>query len=136
MRTTVVPPPVGPGTGYWLAASDGGIFPFGDAPGYGTLGNIVLNKPIVSIAAPPDGGGYWMAASDGGVFSFGNAAFFGSSSGSSSSPVTAITSSSSGNGYWLSTAAGNIFAFGDAPQFGSAYPDHPNASLIGMSADS
>jgi predicted GH43/DUF377 family glycosyl hydrolase len=121
--------------GYWLVASDGGVFSF-DAPFFGSTGNIVLNKPIVSIAAPPDGGGYWMAASDGGVFSFGNAPFFGSSSGISSSPVTAITSSSSGAGYWLSTAAGNIYAFGDAPQFGSAYPDHPNASAIGMSADS
>jgi predicted GH43/DUF377 family glycosyl hydrolase len=121
--------------GYWLVASDGGVFSF-DAPFFGSTGNIVLNKPIVSIAAPPDGGGYWMAASDGGVFSFGNAPFFGSSSGISSSPVTAITSSSSGAGYWLSTAAGNIYAFGDAPQFGSAYPDHPNASAIGMSPDS
>jgi predicted GH43/DUF377 family glycosyl hydrolase len=120
--------------GYWLVASDGGVFAF-DAPFFGSTGNIVLNKPIVSIASPPDGGGYWMAASDGGVFNFGNAAFLGSASGNSLSPTTSITSSSSGNGYWVSNAAGNVYAFGDAPQFGSAFPDQPDAAIIGMGAD-
>ena len=31
-----------------LVASDGGVFPFGDALGSGSLGNIKLNKPIVT----------------------------------------------------------------------------------------
>ena len=30
-----------------------------------------LNKPIVGMAATPDGRGYWLVASDGGIFSFG-----------------------------------------------------------------
>jgi len=37
-----------------------------------------LRRPIVGIAATPDGQGYWLVASDGGVFSFGDAAFHGS----------------------------------------------------------
>ncbi len=37
-----------------------------------------LNRPIVGMAATPDGRGYWMVASDGGVFGFGDAPFFGS----------------------------------------------------------
>ena len=35
-----------------------------------------LNKPIVGMAATPDGDGYWLVASDGGVFAFGDAGFF------------------------------------------------------------
>ena len=39
------------GDGYWLTASDGGIFAFGAAPFYGSTGDIVLNSPIVGMAA-------------------------------------------------------------------------------------
>jgi hypothetical protein len=28
------------GRGYWLFAADGGVFPFGDAAGYGSLGGM------------------------------------------------------------------------------------------------
>ena len=44
-------------------------------------GRTTLNKPIVGIAATPDGGGYWLVASDGGIFSFGDATFYGSEGG-------------------------------------------------------
>ena len=44
------------GGGYWLVASDGGIFSYGDAQFYGSTGGIPLNKPIVGMAATPDGG--------------------------------------------------------------------------------
>ena len=63
------------GKGYWLVASDGGIFTFGDAGFYGSTGALTLNKPIVGMAATPDGKGYWLVASDGGIFTFGDAAF-------------------------------------------------------------
>ena len=56
--------------GYWEVASDGGIFSFGDAHFYGSMGGIPLNKPVVGMAVTPDGGGYWEVASDGGIFSF------------------------------------------------------------------
>ena len=71
------------GNGYWTVASDGGIFGFGDATFYGSMGGTHLNAPMVGMAATPDGKGYWTVASDGGIFSFGDAAghFFGSEGG-------------------------------------------------------
>ncbi|MDA8375355.1 MAG: hypothetical protein M0Z91_14095, partial [Actinomycetota bacterium] len=70
--------PTPDGKGYWLVASDGGVFSFGDAGFYGSLGGTTLNKPVVGIAPTPDGKGYWLVASDGGVFSFGDAGYLGS----------------------------------------------------------
>ena len=83
VTSTSTPTPVPPGSpaltkGYWLVASDGGIFSFGDAAFYGSTGATTLNKPIVGMTATPDGKGYWLVASDGGIFSFGDAAFYGS----------------------------------------------------------
>ena len=37
--------------GYWLVASDGGIFNFGDAPFLGSTGAMTLNKSIVGMAS-------------------------------------------------------------------------------------
>jgi len=59
-------------------AADGGIFAFGDAAFYGSTGSLTLNKPIVGMAATPDGGGYWLVAADGGIFPGGTAPFHGS----------------------------------------------------------
>ena len=69
------------GGGYWLVASDGGVFTYGNASFQGSTGGLHLNKPIVGMAATPDGGGYWLVASDGGVFTYGNASFQGSTGG-------------------------------------------------------
>ena len=41
-------------------ASDRGIFSFGDARFFGSTGNLRLNRPIVDMAASPDGDGYWI----------------------------------------------------------------------------
>ena len=62
------------GGGYYLVASDGGVFTFGDAVYQGSTGAIRLNKPVVGMAVDPSTGGYWLVASDGGIFSF-NAPF-------------------------------------------------------------
>jgi hypothetical protein len=64
--------------GYWLVASDGGIFSFG-APFFGSTGAIVLNKPIVGRESAPSGTGYRFVASDGGIFDFGSSQFYGQS---------------------------------------------------------
>jgi hypothetical protein len=57
-------------------ASDGGIFAYGDASFYGSMGGTPLNAPIVGMAADKATGGYWLVGSDGGVFSF-NAPYYG-----------------------------------------------------------
>ena len=78
-------------------ASDGGIFAFGDAQFYGSMGGKPLNKPIVGIAATPDGGGYWEVASDGGIFAFGDAQFYGSMGGKPlDKPVVGMAASPEG----------------------------------------
>ncbi|MGC8512913.1 MAG: beta strand repeat-containing protein [Acidimicrobiales bacterium] len=82
-----------PSAGYWLAAADGGIFTFGDANYYGSMGGQHLNAPIVSITPTPDGKGYWLAAADGGIFTFGDANYYGSMGGQHlNAPVVGIGS--------------------------------------------
>jgi len=66
--------------GYWLIASDGGVFSF-NAPFLGSLGGVHLNQPVVGVAAAPTGHGYYLVASDGGVFAFGPGATFQGSTG-------------------------------------------------------
>jgi len=109
------------GQGYWLVASDGGIFTFGDAGYYGSTGAIHLNQPIVGMAATPDGHGYWLVASDGGIFTFGDAGFYGSTGAIHlNQPIVGMAATPDGHGYWLVASDGGIFTFGDAGYLGSA----------------
>ena len=122
-----------------------------------------LNKPIVGMAATPDGGGYWLVASDGGIFTYGDAGFFGSTGShrtqqadrrhggdrrrqrllarglrrrhlllrrravlgldgsiALNKPIVGHGSAhADGNGYWLVASDGGIFTYGDAPFLGS-----------------
>jgi hypothetical protein len=117
------------GGGYWLVASDGGIFAFGNAGFYGSMGGQPLNRPIVGMASTPDGGGYWLVASDGGIFAFGNARFSGSMGGVPlNQPVVGMATDGSTGGYWLVAADGGVFAF-DAPFYGSMGGQHLNAPV-------
>jgi hypothetical protein len=106
--------------GYWLVATDGGIFDYGDAPFYGSTGSIHLNKPIVGMAPTPDGRGYWLVASDEGIFSYGDAQFYGSTGAiHPSQPIVAMAAMPTGGGYWFSAADGGLFNYRDAPVDGS-----------------
>jgi hypothetical protein len=70
-----------PGGGYWLVASDGGVFSFGDARFQGSMGGRRLTLPVVGMTPTSTGQGYWEVASDGGIFAFGDAPFEGSEGG-------------------------------------------------------
>jgi hypothetical protein len=70
---SLVPDP--DGQGYWLVASDGGVFAF-KAPFRGSTGSIKLNKPMSGMVA--FGNGYLMVAEDGGVFNYSDKPFSGS----------------------------------------------------------
>jgi Glycosyl hydrolase family 26 len=108
------------GNGYWLVASDGGIFSYGDATFYGSTGGMHLNKPIVGMAATNDGRGYWLVASDGGIFSYGDAFFYGSTGSIRLNlPIVGMAPTPDGQGYWLVGFDGGVFTFGDANFFGS-----------------
>lgn len=67
--------------GYYLVATDGGVFAFGDAKFYGSMGGKHLNSPIVGITVTANDGGYWLIAADGGIFAYGDAKFYGSMGG-------------------------------------------------------
>jgi GH25 family lysozyme M1 (1,4-beta-N-acetylmuramidase) len=112
--------PTPDGQGYWIVASDGGVFSFGDATFYGSMGGQHLNAPVVGMTARPQGDGYWLTGSDGGIFTFGNAGFHGSMGGQHlNAPVVGMESTAGGGGYWEAGADGGIYAFGDAPFNGS-----------------
>ena len=124
--------------GYFLAASDGGVFSYGQfANGsfFGSAGNLTLNKPVVGMAVTPDGGGYWLVASDGGIFSYGDATFYGSAGNLTlNKPIVAMTVTPDGAGYWLVASDGGVFTYGDALFFGSAGNLTLNKPVVGMSS--
>jgi hypothetical protein len=124
------------GGGYWVAAADGGVAPFGDAADFGSMAGRPLDSPINHIVATPDGGGYWLVASDGGIFTFGDAGFYGSMGGRHlNAPVVDLASSSDGRGYWLVASDGGVFSFGDA-SFQGSMGGHPlNRPVVGITAD-
>ena len=123
------------GNGYWLVASDGGIFSYGDAGFFGSTGGTKLNQPIVGMASTPSGNGYWLVASDGGIFSYGDAGFFGSTGGTKlNQPIVGMASTPSGNGYWLVASDGGIFSYGDAGFFGSTGGTKLNQPIVGMAS--
>ena len=122
-----------PSPGYWMVASDGGIFSYGGARFFGSTGAIKLNMPIVGMAATPSGNGYWLVASDGGIFAFGDAGFFGSTGNIKlNKPIVGMAATRSGKGYWLVASDGGIFAFGDAPFYGSTGNIKLNKPITGM----
>jgi hypothetical protein len=133
--TTVTSPPypIAP-QGYWMVASDGGIFAFGTAQFAGSTGGKPLNAPIVGMASDAATGGYWFVASDGGIFAF-NAPFFGSMGGQHlDAPIVGMAAMPDGGGYWLVASDGGIFSFGDAHFFGSMGGQPLNAPIVGMAA--
>ncbi|HXZ61922.1 MAG TPA: Ig-like domain repeat protein [Acidimicrobiales bacterium] len=117
--------------GYWLVGSDGGIFSFGAASFWGSMGGKPLQRPVVGITPTSGHGGYWLVASDGGVFSFGDTSFYGSLPGlglhpagsglphSLNAPIVAIVPSATQHGYFMVASDGGVFAFGDARFAGS-----------------
>jgi hypothetical protein len=127
---SLVPDP--DGTGYWLVASDGGIFAFGDARFAGSMGGRRLNAPVRSLVPDGDGDGYWLVASDGGVFAF-NAPFRGSLGDVRlNKPVRGMVRY--GNGYVMVGEDGGIFAFSDKPFSGSLGSVPPASPIVSVGA--
>jgi hypothetical protein len=127
--------PTASGAGAWMAGLDGGVFTFGDAAFFGSMGGKRLNQPIVGMTPTPSGRGYWIVASDGGVFAFGDARFFGSMGGTPLvAPVVGMAATPSGAGYWMVATDGGLFAFGDAKFYGSMGGTRLNAPVRGMLA--
>jgi len=123
------------GEGYWLVASDGGIFSFGDAGFHGSMGGKPLNAPIVGMAADPSTGGYWEVAADGGIFAF-DAPFLGSMGGKPlNAPIVGMAATPDGGGYWMAGSDGGMFTFGDAPFWGSTGGNPGPAPVVTVFVD-
>jgi len=128
--------PINCSQGYYLSASDGGIFSFGpQAPFHGSAGNIRLNAPIVGMTTKADRSGYWFVATDGGIFSYGSATFHGSTGNIRlNQPIVGMAARPQGDGYWLVARDGGIFAFGNARFEGSMGGSRLNQPIVGMAA--
>ncbi|HEX2038376.1 MAG TPA: S8 family serine peptidase [Acidimicrobiales bacterium] len=121
--------------GYWMVASDGGIFSFGAAGFHGSAGGTQLLQPVVSMAASPTKRGYWLVSADGGVFSYGDARFAGSLGNVRlNASILGIEAHPSGTGYWMVASDGGVFTFGDARFFGSTGNIRLNQPIVGMAA--
>ena len=124
------------GGGYWLVASDGGVFAFGDAQYYGSTGGIAPGQARGGHGGHAPGGRlHWLVASDGGVFTFGNAQFFGSTgSVRLTKPIVAIVPGPGSGGYRLVASDGGVFTFGDAAFSGSMGGTPLAAPVVGGSS--
>jgi hypothetical protein len=126
------------GSGYRMAARDGGVFDFGSSGFYGSAPGSSLGAPVVGMANTPDGGGYWIVASNGNVAAFGDATNYGSLKGAAlAAPIVGIAGTEDGGGYWLVGADGGIFTFGDATFMGSVPGvlkpgSHLNGAIVGI----
>jgi hypothetical protein len=99
--------------GYYMVASDGGVFAFnsnfaGSCPGIGGC-----SGAAVAVAPDASGNGYWLVTATGHVYTFGDATFYGAP-GLQGSPITAMVRTPDGGGYWILDANGQVFGYGDA----------------------
>ena len=107
------------GGGYFMVASDGGVFAFGDARFEGSCPGIGgCSGAAVAVVPDASGGGYWVVTSTGSVYPFGNAVDYGAP-GRQSTAITSAVAAPNGGGYWVLDAAGQVFPFGDAAGLGS-----------------
>ena len=122
------------GRGYWLIASDGGVFAYGDAP---VLRVGRRRQPRLSRHRRGTrsylGGGYWMVDANGQVLNFGDARFEGQPAEAPGGyRITGMAGTQSSNGYWLASANGNVADFGNAAPYGSMIGTASNAPVVGM----
>ena len=130
-----LPTPAG-APGYWMIASDGGVFSFGSARFRGSTGAIRLAAPIVGMLPTPSGNGYWLASADGGVFAFGDAPFLGSAvhRAPGAAPIVGIAGTPTGGGYWLFASDGFVYTLGDATYWGQPPASAIHAPIVGGAA--
>jgi DNA-binding beta-propeller fold protein YncE len=111
--------PSSDGGGYFMVASDGGVFAFGDARFAGSCPGIGgCSGAAVAVVPDASGNGYWLITQTGNVYAFGDAPFYGAP-GNQGSPVTSAVRTVNGGGYWVLLADGAVYAYGDAAAQGA-----------------
>jgi sugar lactone lactonase YvrE len=112
--------PSADGGGYFMVASDGGVFAFGDAHFAGSCPGIGgCSGAAVAVMPDASGNGYWLVTQTGSVYTFGDASYYGAP-GNTGSPVTSAVRTPNGGGYWILTANGTVHDYGDASNYGDA----------------
>jgi hypothetical protein len=110
--------PSSDGGGYFMVASDGGVFAFGDARFEGSCPGIGgCSGSAVAVVPDATGNGYWVVTTTGAVYTFGDTVNDGAP-GPQSSKITSAAATPKGGGYWILDAAGQVFPFGDAASLG------------------
>jgi hypothetical protein len=105
--------------GYFMVASDGGVFAFGNAHFAGSCPGIGgCSGAAVAVMPDASGNGYWLITQTGNVYSFGDAPYLGAP-GRQSSNITSAVATPSGHGYWILDGYGQVFAYGDAAYLGN-----------------
>jgi hypothetical protein len=105
--------------GYFMVASDGGVFAFGDAKFAGSCPGIGgCSGAAVAVMPDASGNGYWLVTATGNVYTFGDAPYFGAP-GRQVSPITSAVATPDGKGYWILDGDGQVFAYGDAANLGN-----------------
>jgi hypothetical protein len=105
--------------GYFMVASDGGVFAFGDAKFEGSCPGIGgCSGAAVAVMPDASGNGYWLVTATGHVYTFGDAGYYGAP-GPQSTPVTSAVRTADGKGYWILLANGTVDAYGDATNQGA-----------------
>ena len=106
--------------GYFMVASDGGVFAFGDAHFAGSCPGIGgCSGAAVAVMPDASGNGYWLVTQTGNVYTFGDASYYGAP-GNTGFPVTSAVRTPNGGGYWILTANGTVYNYGDAGNYGDA----------------
>jgi hypothetical protein len=112
--------PSSDGGGYFMVASDGGVFAFGDAKFEGSCPGIGgCTGAAVAVTPDSTGNGYWLVTETGHVYTFGDATYYGAP-GPQGSPVTSAIRTPDGKGYWILFASGLVTAYGDAVTLGGS----------------
>jgi hypothetical protein len=107
------------GHGYFMVASDGGVFAFGDAHFAGSCPGIGgCYGRAVAVMPDSTGMGYWLVTNLGAVYPFGDAGNFGEPP-AESVPVVNAVATTDGRGYWILYSNGVVANFGDATNFGA-----------------
>jgi len=116
--------------GYWLAASDGGIFSFA-VPFAGSASG--QPQAVGAFAASPGGIGYQLASGSGSLFPYGAHPACTGSVASPNRPMVGMAVAPAGDGCWMVAADGGIFSFGSGAAFyGSTGGIRLNQPVVGM----
>ena len=122
--------------GYFMVASDGGVFAFGDAHFAGSCPGIGgCSGAAVAVMPDASGNGYWLVTYTGSVYTFGDAPDFGAPGHGN---VTSAVASPDGLGYQVLLSNGQVYSYGDAAADGSPpatdfNPFNPATSIFSTS---